>query len=157
MTLSLLASGAGDIVQYGQTILVEGFIPGPFRKVKEIITFGKKVTDPVWDAYTPSDGNYLLNVYSDWQKLILAGTHNVLMEIILLDTTSNPVVSSASISKGTIFFNLNGLEADTNYYKIEWAGIEESQYDDHRYIHLTVDATDAGSLEITLNIVGISI
>ena len=98
LTVKLCATGAGEIMQYGQALLVEGFSPGPFRQSHELLTFSLGITDPLWNGISPlpPSSSQSTEVYFDlhFGKVILQGTKAIWTRLELTDSTASSVLSS---------------------------------------------------------------
>lgn len=111
LTLSLLGLNNTDIVDFGQWIIVEGYVPGPFRQIHESIVFNFPLSDPDFDsdAFTTS-GTTTIDLDSDYQAIILPGTRfiRIRAEIASNDTTAKAfeagvVGSSFPIFRGGVY------------------------------------------------------
>lgn len=74
MTVQLLALNSTDVIQYGQALVIEGYVPGPFRQFNETIMFTEGITDAAWDGDAKSTGTTTLTLTADFQALVLLGT-----------------------------------------------------------------------------------
>lgn len=93
LTLSLLAASSGDIVEVGQSLIIEGYYPGPFRPFHEIVAFANPVTDTSWDGDAKSTSTVTINLPISYTggviaSIILAGTHALLMLLQANDSGS---------------------------------------------------------------------
>lgn len=88
MTVQLLCLSSGDIIKYGQVLVLEGHIPGPFRPVAEQIYFTEPITDTSWDGDSKSTGTTTIDLDADFQSLILPDVKNVLAVLTAQDTTT---------------------------------------------------------------------
>lgn len=89
LTVSLLCLNNGDIVSYGQVLAVEGYIPGPFRQIHEMIWFDTYVTDANWEADAKSSADTVIDLSTDYQGLILDGTRGIWVRAQISDSASS--------------------------------------------------------------------
>lgn len=89
--VTILGVGSGDVIRVGQVLVVEGYVPGPYREVPEIIFFTTSITDPDVAADTfAAATDVTINVLStDYQSLLLSGTRAVLMRLVAKTTDAS--------------------------------------------------------------------
>lgn len=88
LTLRLLGSNNTDIVDFGQWLIVEGYVPGAFRQIRETIIFNWAVYDSNWDNNTKSSSGTTIDLDTDFQGLILPGTIALQVSASMLDSGS---------------------------------------------------------------------
>lgn len=88
MTLRLACLNSGDIVRYGQALLVEGYVSGPFRQFNEIIMGRVNFSDVNWDFDNKSSGTTTIDLATDYGGTVLSETKGVYFVIISIENTS---------------------------------------------------------------------
>lgn len=121
LTLSLLGLNNTDIVDYGQWLIVEGFIPGPFRQIHETIMCFWGISDPDIDGDVfGGDTTITIDFDSDFQGLVLPGTKAVSWFIQVSDTNTGTDAWVGIRRVGSAFelaaFDIHGR---TNSYTFE--------------------------------------
>lgn len=147
--VDLLCSASTDVVQFGQVLAVEGYSPGPFRQIHEIIPLVRPVDDASWTVTAKSDGDTTIDLDSDFGGIILPGTRSVFVGLQAYD--------SGSAGSGTILA-VRSTKAAT---VIEWSVRLYFGLNTNNSIHVTngwvpldtnnqfvinVDASGAGTL-----------
>src|SRR5512139_2935445 len=107
-TIKLLCLNNGDIIQFGQCLLLEGRHPGPFREIHETILFKDGITDSNWAADAKSDGTTTIDLDSDFQALVLPGTRQILISLMAKDTTTDGLMTSYASSNQDTGVELQG-------------------------------------------------
>ena len=156
MTISLLGANTGDVVYYGQVLLIEGFIPGPFRKVKETINFNQSIKDDAWTNATPGYDEVDIDLDSDFQGLILPGTHDVFVYIIAKDADAYNDVPGIGIGY-SVYLYLGGFASDTEYATMGYAGIDEQESIGVRGFTISPQPSGVGDMTTSIEIRGINI
>lgn len=152
LTLQLLANTNTDVIDYGQWIITEGFIPGPFRQIHETIYFKAGVTDSNWDADTKSTGTTALDLDTDFQGLILPGTHAVILHTFIQDSGAAGATintRTAATASALAYIGSGGLSTNAVARGMMVAPLEDNQF------AVAVVATGAGTATITLRVLGI--
>jgi hypothetical protein len=119
ITVSVLANSNTDIVTIGQTLAAEGYLPGPYRQVRETIHFFKGIGDTSWDGTAKAAGvvTTTIDLASSFQALILPGTRAIraLMIINDLGTPAGPAVLSFIPDGGVATVSvINGVGKSSN-------------------------------------------
>lgn len=103
MTISLLSatnSGA-NVVYFGQCLVVEGYIAGPFREIHEYLPFtSTRIGDASWNLTAKSSGGTTLDLSASFGGLIMAGTIGLMVMLEAKDTGSAAGNPSLSLSGG---------------------------------------------------------
>lgn len=155
MTVKLMALANGDVVQYGQVLVVEGYIPGPFQQIRETILFTEAVTDAQWNNTTPATSNQIVvNWDQHFQGLILPETRAVLVYIEFTET------SSLTLSSYLTFIGPRIVGSVTTYPLLWATGNSPGTYSTYGWVGTTVNSittqfTEIGTLTITIKILGI--
>lgn len=78
LTLQLLNLNAGDIVNWGQFLMAEGYEAGPFRQIRETLHFEQAaLIDAAYNGDNVAAGTYALDLDTNWGGLVLPGTRGV--------------------------------------------------------------------------------
>lgn len=150
MTVSLLARNNTDVVQYGQCLVMEGYIAGPFRQIHETIFFDYNIDDTL-SSTTKSTSTVTIDFDTDFQGLILPGTRAVYIYSSAVDTgASGSIAFRSKGSTVSIFsvFSTGGLAA----FGAGFVPIDVNNQVDFKYT-----ASGAGTLTVFPAIVGIVI
>lgn len=96
LTLQLLGLNAGDIIDFGQFIIAEGYEAGPFREIRETLPFEyAEIRDPGYDGDNVAQATYQLDLDANWGGLILVGTRAI---NVLMGYNSAPVANGAQLN-----------------------------------------------------------
>lgn len=157
LTVSLLAASNTDIIEVGQTFIVEGFVPGGYREVRESIALNASITDANWNGTGKSTGNTTIDLDTDFQGLILPGTRSVRILITAADTGTplNPgQILLRTVASASTLANVssNGLPSGASDTGEGTAPIDVN----HQFV-VAVTASGVNTCLSTLRIVGIDI
>lgn len=158
LTLSLLAASNTDIVEVGQSLIVEGYYPGPFRPFREFISFANPVTDTSWDGDAKSTGTVTINLPISYTggviaSIILAGTHALLL---LLDANdSGSAGNDVYLKVGAVGGPYRGIYMSgiTNDRKRQ--GEFTIPIDSAEEFDISVQASGGGTLDAYVGVIGI--
>lgn len=156
VNVRLLGGANTDVVDFGQVILVEGFIAGPFRQIHETIMFEHPVGDTNWNATAKSSGITTLTT-ADFQTLILTGTRGVFLHM-----RGNDSGSGAGAAGFDIFHAVNSLQVlsslqltqEPNDVVRAMTGVVGCVHTGSLF-RAQVVATGVGTFDATLRVVGI--
>lgn len=158
MSVRLLAVTAGDIIQYGQCIAQEGFVPGPFRQFHELLIFDNPVTDASWDGDAKSDGSTTVELAVSFGGYILEGTRSLYVQVKARDSGSGAGACSIAVSnintRSLVTLWLQGVPNDI-YREVFGFVMLQPETGFFRRIQIAVDATGAATLDATVQICGI--
>lgn len=161
MTVQLMSLASGDITQYGQLLVVEGYVSGQFRQIHETIMFSKAITDAQWNNTQPTVSASLVQVYFNqhYQKLILEGTKDLLIGMELTDTTATTMSSSITVTgnglAGSIRIFPTGGLINAAHYQQGW--IHTSKFSTYDMQIQTVKSSDNAAIYVSVYILGIRI
>lgn len=155
LSIYLMGLNNGDVIKFGQCLVLAGRHPGPFREVNETILFKDGITDTNWSADAKSDGTTTIDLDSDFQSLVLPGTKSVLLVLTAKDAQATPTSSLAARKKSStmdqIKIELTTAITNKNYSCQGWVALISNQFD------LYVIDTIASSVISTAVIIGIDI
>lgn len=154
----------GSGMEIGQLILVGGYHPGPWREFSEVLMLYEALTDANWSDTAKSSGTTSINVESVFD--VPEKTRDVFVRLLCRDSGS---------AAGTAYLALQGYAAPFNseYGRVEVSGLTndiyrsgtfrvpvnqplyDGSYDADGQLRAVVAATGAGTLDATLEIVGI--
>lgn len=108
LTISLRANSNTDVVSFGQILVVEGFVAGPFRPVHEEIIFRRIfISDPDLDPGSLATGDTTVDLSTDYQALILDGTVDVYICLIVTATDTATTTGTVILGEvGTLGFGM---------------------------------------------------
>lgn len=161
LTLSLLGLNNTDVVDFGQWLVVEGRIPGPFRQIHEIIYLDSIIYDSSFfgDNYTTTGITTLNLNTTGFQGLILQGTQALYLRH---ETNSNAsetaiallhVISDSGYtgSRDYSYHQTLGLDNSIMYMSSWWVPVAANR---EVYVRRAVGA---GTMNTSLGVFGISI
>lgn len=160
LTLSLLGLNNTDIVDVGQWLIIEGYVPGPFRQIHEVIIFDFAVYDSNWDNNTKSTGSTTIDLDTDFQVLILPGTKAVFVGASMTDT------GSAAAGVNTVFLSIGHSGSSMPFLDIYITGETNNAVriassfvplNSNNQFFIQVGASGAGSATPVVRILGISV
>lgn len=156
ITVKLIVNAGTDIVKYGQAILVEGFIAGPFRQIHEMIILDFFIRDTNWMNDTKSDGTTSIDLDTDYQALVLPGTRAVCLNLVILDSGSagGVLVVLAARSKGTVMSGAYVPSHLTTNGSVQ-AGTGWVPLDVNNQFDLFVEASGVNTATVIAEIIGI--
>lgn len=149
----------GAPVTLGQTMVIEGYLPGPFRAFHERIMLNDAISDANWTATAKSTGTTVIDLDTDFGANVPQGVRNVLLYVEINDSgsaagvcsleirTKNPSGGGAGSPLGMIY--LQGVTND-----VKRADQIAVGFDDRRVFQVLVTATGALTLDATIFIVG---
>lgn len=160
----LLLESQGDWSLFGPVIVVPGYHPGPLRAFSEMIPFNEPIPDSNWTATAKSTGTTAADgvTWGTSQKILL-GTRALILKLRANDSGSaagTPYLLIQHISTGVIYgiVYLQGLPNDTpresrcivpiNSFGTELVSTAGRW-------NIGVSATGAGTLDATVEIIGI--
>lgn len=158
ITVKLLGLNNGDIIQYGQVLLIEGYVPGPFRQFSEVITFIEPITDANWNNTAKSTANTTITLTADFQALILLGTKNIFVTIKARD-------SGSAAGTPTFFIQPYASGGVGVWVGLYLEGVGNDKYRGNQGIialdtalrfYANVTASGVGTCDCTITIVGIT-
>jgi hypothetical protein len=153
MTVSLLGLNSGDIIQYGQVLAVEGYVPGPFRQFRETVMFTKGITDAAWNDTAKSTGTTTLTLTADFSALVLLGTKNIVVALKGRDSGGSGYLMAYAYGGSWPWAGVwvSGLAGDTYRCAQNYTQLDSS-------LRFTADviATGAGTFDATIKIIGIT-
>jgi hypothetical protein len=155
LTVSLLALNSGDIIRYGQVILVEGYISGPYRKCHEKIEFTEAVTDFFWTVSTRANYIYTVDLTTEFQGIILENTKGILVQLsgydaVAADSTIYVGLGQATVSTANVAENIT-------LYSTAWVGLQTNDVSDYHTFYVFSYSNPVSSFRITIKILGIVI
>lgn len=127
LTVKLLCANNTDVVKFGQTLVIEGFLVGPFRQIRETIPFAYNVGDTAWDGDVYAAGDTTVDLDSTFGGIILDGTRGVTFKIVFSDSSSAAdagdllftIVSATSGSNNSgVVANVSGLVNSKQMYAV---------------------------------------
>jgi hypothetical protein len=152
-----------DIVDFGQVLVVQGYHPGPFRAIPETIIFNTPITDAAWNITAKSSGNTLIDLDADFQiggnTPAPEGTMALYIKSTAKDSGSAAGVASlrtesaAANGVGTDLL-LDGVVNDKDRSQIGWIPLIDSQGWPSRNFRVIILATGAGTLDATVELLG---
>jgi hypothetical protein len=150
LTLQLLNLNSGDVVKWGQFIIVEGYDAGPFREIRETLMFEWDVhTDAAWNATAKGVAVHNIDFDVNFGGYVLPGARSVYMTW-RCTAAGNCVTYVQSVTTNAIFHTHDwGLSARQQDSFVAIALDSNRQIE----INVTLGAT-SGS---TLRIVGIEV
>ncbi len=159
MTIQLAANANTDVIRYGQILVVEGWVPGPFRQCSESLMFTQEIiTDANWNTTAKSSGTTTITLTVDFQALVLPGTKNIYLIIKANDSGSaagTPSFIARPFSAGAGNFVSTYLEGVPNDKIRGNQGM--IALDSSLRFTLVVTASGAGTCDCFVGIAGIDI
>lgn len=156
----------GDVA-FGQFVLVKGYHPGPYRLISETILLDDVITDAAWSDTAKSTSTTTIDFTADFSGLVMPGTKAVILRMRARDSGS---------AGGAPYLRAIGYNASyTNEYgRVELQGVTNDVYrevqcivpvnqaiydaqDNTPQLRLDVVATGAGTLDATVEVVGVII
>ena len=156
LSINLLTSASGEVVTYGQVLLVEGYIPGPFRKSHEKLEFTEAVTDWSWTDNAYTNTTYTIDLTTAFQGIILEETRGVLIQLSgydLVAATSTCYVGSTGGVQTSI--NTTNVAENVTQYSTAWVGLQTMLGTYCHTISAQYYSNPPYSLYITIVILGI--
>lgn len=158
LTLTLLGTGNGDIVEVGQSLILEGYYPGDFRAFHEFIAFANPVTDTLWDSNPKSLGTTTLPLNINYTGssitgIILPDTHALLM--LLKANDSGSAAGNPSLTVGAVGGPYRGLHIGGVVNDRTRMGEFTIPIDSAFAFDIDVVATGASTLDAYVAIIGI--
>lgn len=118
LTLSLLGLNNTDIVDFGQWLIVGGYVPGSFRQIRETIYFDWLLSDPDFDLDTfAASSTTTIDMDTDYQGIVLPGTKAVGFVLYLsnTDTSGNSAVGLRPVGASVNYVEMD-VRGHTNSY-----------------------------------------
>lgn len=151
-------------VEVGQILVVQGYHPGPLREIHETIMFHERLDGTNWTATAKSSGTTLIDLITEFG--ILDRTRGVFVRVRARDSGSAGGSPSLAVEGYAAPYNvvygtveLNGVTNDVYRESTFYVPVDIPVYDVYDYtpqLRAVVVASGAGTLDATLEIVGIT-
>lgn len=157
----LIFTGTDQYIAIGPVVVVPGYHPGPFRPFNEIIPFEEPVTDAAWSATAKSTGATTINFSADFNGAIVPFTRAVIVKLRANDSGSlaggpNLVAQGTVANYGAVYLAgvANDIPREISCVVpiIQNLTISKAIYGQ---MGLFVNASGAGTLDATVEIIGI--
>lgn len=160
MTISLLCLNSTDVVSFGQSLLLEGYLTGPYRAIHEIIPFAFSIGDSAWTDDTVGTAIIPIDFDTEFQTLILPGTKAVQVLAAIKDSNASGGTTAPSIfishsDAATLLTGINirasGGINNQYYYGQGWIPIKLTGNT------IRVQTVENGIITVSIAITGITI
>lgn len=159
LTIHLRGLGNTDVVQYGQVLGFRGYTTGPFREFPELLMFERSLRDTSWDGDAKSTSVTTIDLTSSYKAAILSGIQLVMLRVQGRDSgsgTATDFVPALQINRSStdnsplLGLYLQGEANDRSKMTV----IMTRVLDTPSFV-VYVDASGAGTLDATIDIIGI--
>jgi len=156
---TIVGAGAAQNIYIGQTIVTEGYNPGPFRQLAELLLLSQIRYDASFDstAFSTSTVSLDLTAAGDYSGYFQPGTHAVLGRMFLRDSGSAASATARTEiqgTQGTVYATafVQGVPNDTYVHRHFIVNAIQDLYNTHDIRpQFDVDITASGGSTLDLN------
>ncbi len=150
--VQLLAGNSTDVVWFGQCIVTKGFVPGPFRPIREIVMFDKNVD---YQLLNRSDSTGTWNMTTIFN--VPDGARGAYFMMDFNDSGSAAAAATAAYGQigkdpGAIKNRVPGLRDNYIRSVAGW-----TQVDENNDVYYRIDASGVNTADMTVHLQGIAI
>jgi hypothetical protein len=158
--ISFTSQAANTVFTLGQLVVTEGYQPGGFVPVHELIMFNNPVGDASWTADAYSSGTVNVNLATAFNGAAGPYIRGAIIKVQANDSGSAAAITFVGVELcgvggaiGPTPFSLQGVTNDTKRSGIVYVQI--TQGDANATFSVTVTATGPGTCDVTLELIGI--